>query len=660
MPSTKGNTSLPRLPIPDLRQTLDRYLASLEPLLLQNEAKGGMSYSSAYALRVKWAGEFEQGIGKVLQDRLHALDRASPNNWLDDNFWIYKAYLEWRAPLLVNSNWWLAFHDDRLIPENVRAGSPGGGRTGTTIWQVRRAAWLLHRMLEFKGKLDAQELHPDTTRTGIWLRGSTAKMFNMGRIPHPYCDVLSNAADPSTDPSARKVLLMLHNWFYAITVYHPPSTPSSPPRLLLPSEIEAQIRAVVSDVEQRLGSGERAIPIGILSADHRDRWTENLSHLLSLSPRNKRIHQTLLRSLMGLSLENTTHVLPPTSSSNVQQRALDAHLHTIRGTPLNAANRFYDKPFTLIVDPSSRAGATGEHSPCDALVPSIVAEYGVVQEVDVNTFGSSQSEATHVGNTQGWERLDWVTDQRIESECAVAGARARKIIEDSDDSVLWFQDYGTDWIKGVATFAPDAYIQMALQLAWYSTRHDFTATYETVLTRMFKNGRTETLRTLTRESRDWVLSMRDPHQTPTERLTLLRRALQKHTRLTREAATGRGIDRHLLGLQLMLRPLNGEHASLFEDHMFACSARWVLSTSGLSAGHLFKGTGFGSAYQDGYGINYLAAPEMVKFGIESKFSSSVTSTADFKKAIISSLLEMKDLCLTTILEETNHNISSHL
>jgi len=60
-------------------------------------------------------------------------------------------------------------------------------------------------------------------------------------------------------------------------------------------------------------------------------------------------------------------------------------------------------------------------------------------------------------------------------------------------------------------FSPDAFIQMAIQLAWYKTRGEFTATYETILTRMFKHGRTETLRTLTRESWQWVLSMVDPH-----------------------------------------------------------------------------------------------------------------------------------------------------
>lgn len=167
---TKLHSHLPRLPIPLLRHTLDRYLTSLEPLLLQDNADATAQYNSAYALRVKWADEFENGIGRVLQDRLHgpcypflstpsltnsaaALDKASPNNWLDDNFWIYKAYLEWRAPLLINSNWWVSVSDDTLIPESARVGESSDSRGGITFWQVRRAAWMLHRVLEFKDKI---------------------------------------------------------------------------------------------------------------------------------------------------------------------------------------------------------------------------------------------------------------------------------------------------------------------------------------------------------------------------------------------------------------------------------------------------------------------------------------------------------------------------
>ncbi len=85
-----------------------------------------------------------------------ALDKVSPDNWLDDNFWINKAYLEWRAPLVVNSNWWLAFNDDPLMPRSALTGDTNNNRVGTTFWQLRRSAWLLHRMLQFKDNLARQ------------------------------------------------------------------------------------------------------------------------------------------------------------------------------------------------------------------------------------------------------------------------------------------------------------------------------------------------------------------------------------------------------------------------------------------------------------------------------------------------------------------------
>jgi hypothetical protein len=66
----KGLATLPRLPVPNLRQTLDRYLTSLEPLLLEDERRGGVPFEDAYALRRKWVDDFESGIGQVLQERL--------------------------------------------------------------------------------------------------------------------------------------------------------------------------------------------------------------------------------------------------------------------------------------------------------------------------------------------------------------------------------------------------------------------------------------------------------------------------------------------------------------------------------------------------------------------------------------------------------------
>ncbi|KAF7312417.1 Carn-acyltransf domain-containing protein [Mycena indigotica] len=622
--------SLPRLPVPELRPTLDRYLKSLEPFLLEDESRGGISFKSAYALRVKWAEEFANGVGRLCQERLLALDRASPNNWLDDNFWTNKAYLEWRAPLVVNSNWWLAFLDDDRIPVDVKEEE----QVGISPWQIRRGAWLVHRVLQFKNLLDRQELYPETTRTGIWLRGSTAKMFNIARIPKPKCDILSKPVSMANQ-DAQKFYVMIHGWCYTIAAYHPTSSPT----LVEVQDLENRIRAAVLDAQHRLAMGEQPPRIGALTADHRDKWTENLQRLLSLSSQNQRTHRIISQSLLGLSLDAI-----PSPNKNLHM----SHLHAIRSTNSNVTNRIFDKPLTLIVDPSTRAGASGEHSPCDALVPSIVAEWALVEGIDPASFDSIEPIALSTSPpVEGWERLDWDVDEKTAAECTDAVQRAKSIVDDSDAAVYWFQDYGTDWIKTAVKQSPDAYIQMVLQLAYYKTRGEFSATYETALTRMFKRGRTETIRTFTKESRAWVLAMLDPEVSQQTRRSLLHDALHTHSTLTREAATGRGIDRHLLGLKLMLRPLSGEESSFFDDELFQRSQTWKLSTSGLSAGHLFRGTGFGATYDDGYGINYLASPDMIKFGIESKVSSPHTSSKGLKDAIFDSLHDMRTLCLTT-------------
>ncbi|KAI0264463.1 hypothetical protein BC834DRAFT_970789 [Gloeopeniophorella convolvens] len=183
---------------------------------------------------------------------------------------------------------------------------------------------------------------------------------------------------------------------------------------------------------------------------------------------------------------------------------------------------------------------------------------------------------------------------------------------------------------------------MALQLAWYRTRGTFTATYETALTRIFDKGRTEAIRVLSADSRAWVLAMADPSAPAATKLALLRCAEKTHVALTRQAMTGRGVDRHLFGLRHMLRA--GEGAALLEDPLFARSQEWKLSTSGLSATSDFRGTGFGAPYHDGYGINYIITPDGIRFSVESKYSCPETDTAAFQRAIATALHDMKVVC----------------
>lgn len=109
---------------------------------------------------------------------------------------------------------------------------------------------------------------------GLWFQEAVAKIFNTCRVPQPHCDSLSPQPPPHVS-NARKILVMVNDWTYAVEVY-------DENRLLLSVDnIEQRVRSVVQDVMLRMEAGEKAVPVGILSADHRDRWTEVRSFMWS-------------------------------------------------------------------------------------------------------------------------------------------------------------------------------------------------------------------------------------------------------------------------------------------------------------------------------------------------------------------------------------------
>jgi carnitine O-acetyltransferase len=74
---------LPRLPVPTLSNSLDRYIRSLKPLLLEQARKEGKApewVEQELEKRRSWGRDFEQegGLGKVLQERLKGTPVFSP------------------------------------------------------------------------------------------------------------------------------------------------------------------------------------------------------------------------------------------------------------------------------------------------------------------------------------------------------------------------------------------------------------------------------------------------------------------------------------------------------------------------------------------------------------------------------------------------------
>jgi len=191
-----------------------------------------------------------------------------------------------------------------------------------------------------------------------------------------------------------------------------------------------------------------------------------------------------------------------------------------------------------------------------------------------------------------------------------------------------------------------------LQLAYYRDAGKFSLTYEASMTRLYREGRTETVRPCTVESSAWVKAMVDKNSTLNERIRLLQKACETHQRSYQDAMCGKGIDRHLFCLYVVSKYLEVDSPFLQK----VLSEPWRLSTSQTPHGQtgridlnkypncISAGGGFGPVADDGYGVSYIIAGEdILFFHISNKKSSKQTDCHRFARRIEESLNDMKSL-----------------
>jgi carnitine O-palmitoyltransferase 2 len=165
------------------------------------------------------------------------------------------------------------------------------------------------------------------------------------------------------------------------------------------------------------------------------------------------------------------------------------------------------------------------------------------------------------------------------------------------------EDFNSAVLKK-AKLSPDGAMQMAFQLA-HAKMHGggpLPSTYESASTAAFKHGRTETIRSATPEAAAFTAAFLDASSGPSERAAAMRTAVDNHTRISRDALTGKGMDRHLFALA-QLASSEGLSVPLFECAALAKLNKIILSTSTLSS-EAIRGGGFGPVNDECYALGY--------------------------------------------------------
>ncbi|EIW59560.1 acyltransferase ChoActase/COT/CPT [Trametes versicolor FP-101664 SS1] len=554
-PMLRYEASLPRLPVPTLSSTAAKYLETVEPHLTREQ------FAKTQAAVNAFVGS-EQG--KILQERLQA--RASDPNtksWLSE-WWNETAYMGYRDPVVVFVSYFYVHVDDKTRPT-----------------QAKRAAQLLKAILPFRALVESGQLEPEKVRGAPLAMSSYEWLFHSCRYPTKPSDT----ARKFDHAKHNHVVFARKNKFYKVALADRSG------RELSAAELEAQIEKVIA-----LAGSEKAIPVGALTSDNRDIWTDARATLLAASPANGASLEEIESAILVICLDDTKPVTREHASWECWVG--------------DGKNRFYDK-HQLIVFENGKSGFLGEHSCMDG-TPTLRLNEFILAALAHNKvdLGSAPTNA----QLEPPQELTLTLDAQTKKNISESEARFDELVGAHEMEVLHYEGYGKEFIKGHKA-SPDAWAQMVKQLAFHKMFGRPGVCYESAQTRKYQLGRTEVIRSASKESKAWAEAMLDASQSDEHRAALFRKAVSRHLQYAAWAADGQGVDRHLFGLKKCLK--EGEPVpEIYTDEAFSKTNHWELSTSQLSSPYL-DGWGYGEVVPDGYGLSYSIGDHYIRWTITS-------------------------------------------
>ncbi|ORC91753.1 putative choline/carnitine O-acetyltransferase [Trypanosoma theileri] len=611
--------SLPRLPIPPLRDTCELYLKSIQAIASSEE----------YFYASKAVEEFLRpgGTGELLHSLLVKWDQSCDQpSWLEE-FWD-DSYLCTRDPIPVNVNYFF-----QLQPHPQQKGGI------ERVSQVGRAASLLHAATEYYLSILNGTVEKEFERDSPVCMSQYRYVFSTARVPGLHRDrkvcystrALTSDEKKSkfaefvaTDP--KHCIIIIRNRYFKIQVLHDDGTQYSV------NEIALALKHIENIVTSRKEPGA---PIGLFTTLDRTDWFHARERLKALG--NGEVLQAIQSAIICLCLD-AVEVTSPDEAARL-------FLHG-PGT-----NRWFDR-HNIIVTRDGSAGINWEHSVADGGTTLHVADFMYRRDceryiTDKDLEELMQNKKMTSLTLKMISELNWSIDNGLDKLMNAAFADFKVLIQSNETHVLHFQPFGGIAIKKNG-MSPDAFVQVALQLTFYRLFGRNCATYEAASTRTFSHGRTECVRSATRAVWDFCHAAADPvfskrvgSYVPNQR-DLLRTALDAHTNYMKLAKKGLGVDRHLYGLRVMGRMHGIPLPDIFTNTCFQRSATWLMSTShcGSSALDAF---GFGPVVGSGFGIGYMIKGNSMDFVITSKYTHPFTSSSVFASMLHSSLMHLESI-----------------
>ena len=223
--------SLPKMSVPSLQTTLEKYVLSTRPLLTDAEHK-------VYKTRVDDFGK-EGGVGEVLQARLETRSMDPKiKNWLYE-YWVTHYYLNPRKPIAPATNFFMA-HEETVIAHSM----------------AKRAAIITRAVIDFKNKWDKGTLEPAMLHDAPICMESYHWLFNTCRIPKVGGDESRKAQ------TSNHITVIWRNTFLRLET-------EQYQRILEVWELESLFSHILEGSATTPEAG-----FGVLSTENRDTWAQ--------------------------------------------------------------------------------------------------------------------------------------------------------------------------------------------------------------------------------------------------------------------------------------------------------------------------------------------------------------------------------------------------
>ncbi|KAG7244506.1 hypothetical protein INR49_030158 [Caranx melampygus] len=412
--------SLPRLPVPSVKDTCRRYLESVRPLMddEQFERMKGLTK------------DFEKNLGPRLQWYLK-LKSWWTSNYVSD-WWEEYIYLRGRGPIMVNSNYY-AMDFLYVFPTSI---------------QAARAGNAIHAIMLYRRKLDRAQIKPlMLLHTIPMCSAQYERMFNTSRVPGVDTDTLQHMNE------SKHIAVFHKGRFYKVWMFYDG-------RLLLPREIEQQMERILSDKSEPLPGEEK---LAALTAGDRTPWAKAREAYFSRG-KNKQSLDAIEKAAFFVTLDDTEQRY----EEDNPVKSLDSYAKSLLHG--KCYDRWFDKSFNLIVFKNGTMGLNAEHSWADAPIVGHLWEH--VLSMDPIKLGYTEDGHCHGEphpNLPGPQRLQWDLSAECQETIQSSLTLARNLADDVDCHIFPFTNFGKGLIKKCRT-SPDAFIQIALQLAHYRTK----------------------------------------------------------------------------------------------------------------------------------------------------------------------------------------------